>query len=115
MNSAKSVEYASGILNRVFINPNITNLVTSCLMSGQEGKIMVKVDESRYRNINLIRDIRIFKTSKDLPCMLVVINDSDFLEYGEKNRCFAEKIVAAIGNSDLIEDFNKVFGNDAQK
>ena len=60
-NNAKSVEYASGILNQIFVNFNLAKLITNYLMSASDSKIMVKVGQKEYININFfnVKSIKI--------------------------------------------------------
>lgn len=115
MNSAKSVEYASELLNQIFINSNLTNLVTSYLMSHLENKNIVRTFSGQYINLGAIAKIYIYPASTYYSSPRLELSmGGDVREY-HTDKAIVEKIVMAFGSSDLIEDFNKVFGNDAQK
>lgn len=111
MNSAKSVEYASGILNQIFVNFNLAKLITNYLMSASDSKIMVKVGQKEYFNINAIQRIQLYKGQSHGREFLVLelgANVGGFRTIRIYDTLLTEKIVTAIGNPDLIQDFNEL-------
>lgn len=111
MNSAKSVEYASGILNQIFVNFNLAKLITNYLMSASDSKIMVKVGQKEYININAIQRIRLYGGESHGRTFLVLELDTNVGGFRTVRICdtlLTGKIVTAIGNPDLIQDFNEL-------
>lgn len=107
MNSPKSVEYAAEILNRLLINSNLTNIVTSYLMAGSDIKL-IKVGSGGYMNLNVIKEVTIYWSDLQVPTLVINKNDPSCSYI--INKAMAKKIVTTIDDPDLLKDFYEVFG-----
>lgn len=114
MNSSKSIQQASQILNQILINSNLANIVTSYLMTDTENKNIIKIQSGVYINVSSISKIEVFRYVGGGASMDVY--------YGGDHRCLnitnirtnnkelGEKIVLALSNSELIKEFYEAFG-----